>query len=239
MTARHQQSDSDNGQSAQPGDTAGIGALTPIPGLLSGEPISVDIVLPTRENVTMLLREVADGQTGSDQRLLEAVYVQLHTLARQRMSSERSGHTLGATGLVHEVYAKMFAAPSGVPTFADRAHFFRAAAQAMRRVLIDYARARLGSKRGGDGAWRRVSLEGIDLARDEELDGLLSVDEAICRLEKEDERAATVVRLRFYGGLDPQKVADLLGINVRSVGRDWAFARAWLASDLTGRDAGR
>ncbi len=181
----------------------------------------------------MLLRDVAAGKTGADSELLDAVYAQLHSLARQKMTGERTGHTLGATGLVHEVYAKIFAAESEAPQFNDRAHFFRTAAQAMRRVLIDYARSRRGAKRGGDGSWKRVSLEGIDLAKPEDLDALLSIDEAICRLEAEDERAASVVRLRFYAGLELEAVAEMLGVTVRSVSRDWAFARAWLAKDLT------
>ena len=181
----------------------------------------------------MLLRDVAAGKTGADSELLDAVYAQLHSLARQKMTGERTGHTLGATGLVHEVYAKIFAAESATPEFNDRAHFFRTAAQAMRRVLIDYARSRRGSKRGGDGSWKRVSLEGIDLAKPEDLDALLSIDESICRLEAEDERAASVVRLRFYAGLELDAVAVMLDVTVRSVSRDWAFARAWLAKDLT------
>jgi len=181
----------------------------------------------------MLLRDVAAGKAGADSQLLDAVYAQLHSLARQKMSGERTGHTLGATGLVHEVYAKIFATESDTPQFNDRAHFFRTAAQAMRRVLIDYARSRRGAKRGGDGSWKRVSLEGIDLAKPEDLDALLSIDEAICRLEAEDERAASVVRLRFYAGLELDAVAEMLGVTVRSVSRDWAFARAWLAKDLT------
>ena len=188
---------------------------------------------PNQAAVTLLLRDVAAGKIGADGELLDAVYAQLHSLARQKMTGERSGHTLGATGLVHEVYAKIFAAESGTPEFNDRAHFFRAAAQAMRRVLIDYARSRRGSKRGGDGSWKRVSLEGIDLAKPEDLDALLSIDESICRLELEDERAASVVRLRFYAGLELDAVAAMLDLTVRSVSRDWAFARAWLAKDLT------
>jgi RNA polymerase sigma factor (TIGR02999 family) len=191
---------------------------------------------PPHGQVTRLLRDVAAKRPGADSDLLEAVYAQLHSLARQKMAGERSGHTLGATGLVNEVYAKIFAAESGTPAFNDRAHFFRTAAQAMRRVLIDYARAHRGAKRGGDGSWRRVSLEGVDLGKAEDLGALLSIDEAICRLEQDDERAASVVRLRFYAGLELDAVAGLLGVTVRSVSRDWAFARAWLAKDLAEHD---
>lgn len=187
--------------------------------------------------MTRLLRDVAAKRPGADSDLLTAVYDQLHSLARQKMAGERSGHTLGATGLVNEAYAKIFASESAAPAFQDRAHFFRTAAQAMRRVLIDYARAHRGAKRGGDGSWRRVSLEGVDLGKAEDLGALLSIDEAICRLEAEDERAASVVRLRFYAGLELDAVAGLLDVTVRSVSRDWAFARAWLAKDLTMHDS--
>ena len=145
------------------------------------------------------------------------------------MGRERTAHTLQATALVHEAWLRLERA--GVdPTRVERAHFFFAAARAMREILIDHARARGRKKRGGDR--RRIGLSRLDLAADEEPANLLAVDEAITRLEEVDARAAEIVRLRFFAGLEFAQIAELLGCSVRTVMRDWAWARAWLYDQL-------
>jgi RNA polymerase sigma factor (TIGR02999 family) len=140
------------------------------------------------------------------------------------MYQERRDHTLGATALVHEVYVRLLGSP---PLYVrDRAGFFHAAAEAMRHVLIEHARKRGRQKRGG--ARRRIPLDFVDLAAEEQFDEFLAVDQALQRLEIEDAHAAEVVRLRFFAGLSVDEVADVLNSSPRSVAREWAFARAWL-----------
>lgn len=179
--------------------------------------------------VTMLLRAAADGDERAPERLLELVYGQLRAIAQQRMADERRGHTLQATALVHEAYVRLLGR-DGVE-WAGRGHFFRAAAEAMRKILIDHARARNADKRGG--GRKALSIVNVaDLAEDEDPAGFLALDEAMVRLEGADEQAAEVVRLRFYAGLSVEETADALGVSPRTVRRDWAFARAWLRETL-------
>lgn len=185
--------------------------------------------------MTQLLRASADGDSSARERLMEIVYERLRAIARQRMAGERRDHTLQATALVHEAYARLLG-KEGVE-WAGRGHFFHAAAEAMRKILIDHARARMTSKRGG--ARAALSLSGIaDLADERNSDGILAFDEAIERLEKVDAQAAAVVRLRFYAGLTVEATAEALGLSERTTRRDWAFARAWLKEaierELTG-----
>jgi RNA polymerase sigma factor (TIGR02999 family) len=180
--------------------------------------------------VTRLLREVEAGQPQAAAALLPLVYDQLRELARHRMAEERSGHTLQATALVHEAYLRLVGdRPAG---WAGRAHFFHAAAEAMRRILIEHARARGRVKRGGGGERQRVPLSVIDLAAENDPGEILDLDEAVCRLEKESPDVAAVVRLRFYAGLTIEETAEALGISPQSVKRDWAYARAWLFHQL-------
>lgn len=161
---------------------------------------------------------------GSSPSLFEEVYTQLLAIARHRLQGERRDHTLQATALVHEVWARMHA---GRPIeWGGQAQFFAAAAEAMRRVLIDHARRRGAVKRDGG---RLLNIEGVlDLARDENVADAVALDDLISRLEEEDAQAARVVRLRFYAGLSIDETAEALGVGRRSVDRDWAFARAWL-----------
>ncbi len=161
--------------------------------------------------------------------LFGRVYAELRQIARRQMGRERSAHTLQATALVHEAWMRLEKA--GVdPARVDRAHFFFAAARAMREILIDHARARGRKKRCG--GRRRIGLSRLDLAADEDPEDLLAVDEAIERLEEVDARAAGIVRLRFFAGLESVQVAELLGCSLRTVMRDWAWARAWLFDQL-------
>ena len=159
-------------------------------------------------------------------KLFPLVYDQLRNLARQRMADEREGHTLQATALVHEAYLRI----AGHGNFSSRAQFFFAAAEAMRRILIDHARARGQLKRGGGNA--RMPLNVLDLASDEQIPQILALDEAILRLEQSSPTVAAVVRLRFYTGLSVEETAEALGISPRTVKREWTYARATLHREL-------
>jgi RNA polymerase sigma factor (TIGR02999 family) len=161
--------------------------------------------------------------------MLALVYDQLKAIARQRMAGERPAHTLQATALVHEAYIRLLG-KSDVP-WTGRGHFFRAAAEAMRRILIDHARSRNADKRGGGRSALEI-MNVADLAEGVDFSGILALDEAMSRLERVDAQAAAVVRLRFYAGLDVETVAESMDMSPRTVRRDWAFARAWLRETL-------
>lgn len=168
---------------------------------------------------------------GSERRvehLLPVVYEQLRAAAQKIMAAERAGHTLQATALVHEAYFKV-AGPRRVP-WENRAHFYSAAAEAMRRIVVDYARARTSGIRGGPEARRAaIDLDGLpDLSSVEESSGFLVLDEAIARFERVDAQAAAVVRLRYFAGLSVEQTARTLGVSEPTVKRAWAFARGWL-----------
>jgi RNA polymerase sigma factor (TIGR02999 family) len=163
--------------------------------------------------------------------LMPLVYDQLRALARHRMSSEATGHTLQATALVHEAYVRL--AGDGARRFSSRGQFYRLAAESMRRILIEHARAKGRVKRGA-GA-RREFLNLLDLASLPDSQEILSFDEAIQRLEEHMPSAASVVRLRFYAGLSVDQTAETLGVSSRTVNREWVYARAWLFRCLDGK----
>jgi RNA polymerase sigma factor (TIGR02999 family) len=154
--------------------------------------------------------------------LLPVVYEELRKLARIRLNDERSGHTLQATALVHEVYLRL----SGPRRFVSRAHFFKAAAEVMRHILIEHARRKGRDKRGGDA--KRLPLNVLDLAAMPDSEKILALDDAIERLDQDAPLAASVVRLRFYAGLSIDETAQTLDVSPRTVDREWTFARAWL-----------
>jgi RNA polymerase sigma factor (TIGR02999 family) len=181
------------------------------------------------EAVTRLLQAAASGDEEAPSRLLDLVYGQLRAIAQQRMAGERRSHTLQATALVHEAYVRLLG-KEGVE-WTGRGHFFRAAAEAMRKILIDHARARNADKRGGGKAALSI-INVADLAEDADPAGILALDDAMVRLGRVDRQAADVVRLRFYAGLSVEAAAETLGISPRTVRRDWAFARAWLREAL-------
>lgn len=164
--------------------------------------------------------------------LFERVYAQLRGMAQQQMNHERGSHTLSATALVHEAYLRL-AGPGRAPWRAEAA-FCAAAAEAMRRILIDHARARAAASRGGSWA-RRAALNLAELpdpASPDECAGFLILDDTIARLESADPQAATVVRLRYFGGLSIEETAHAMGISEPTVKRAWAFARAWLRESI-------
>lgn len=188
-----------------------------------------DDATPKRDaNVTALLGEIAEGDQDAAAELLPLVYDQLRAIAQQRMSSENPGHTLQATALVHEAFLRLVG-PRKIP-WQNQAHFFVAAAEAMRRILLDHAKSKRRQKRGG--AVRRVPLNVLDLANSENIDEIVALDDAVRRLEQQEPDAGSVVRLRFYAGLSVDEVAQVLGLSPRTVDRRWKFARAWLFREL-------
>lgn len=182
-------------------------------------------------DVTLLL-----GDSARDPELLAMVYQQLRAIAQQHMAAERAGHTLQATALVHEAYLRLVG--DRPIAWTSRAQFFHAAAEAMRRILIEHARARHRLKRGGDAERVRVDpVNLIELATDTDPETILSLDEALHRLEQADAELGEIVRLRFYAGLGLEEVAAAMGLSPATIKRRWAFARAWLKNDL-GNDVG-
>ncbi|HEX2189260.1 MAG TPA: sigma-70 family RNA polymerase sigma factor [Longimicrobiaceae bacterium] len=178
-----------------------------------------------RAEVTGLLRAASSGDREAFDRLFPLVYEELRALAGRQLRRESPGHTLEATGLVHEAYVKL-AVPEGAG-WSDRAHFFAIASRAMRQVLVDHARRRGAQKRGG--AWARTTLSGKPLGLDTDPEELLALDAA---LEGLDPRQRQIVEMRFFGGMTEEEVAEALGVSDRTVRREWVKARAWLYSAL-------
>ena len=171
-----------------------------------------------------MLSDVATGRPGAASELLQCVYEQLRTIAGNRMSSERPGHTLQATALVNEAYLRLLG--NGEVEWRDRGHFYSAAAEAMRRILIDHARRRGAEVRGGDR--KRLPFDVCDLASTGDPEQILSLDRVLVRLEEHDPVAAEVVRLRFFAGLTVEQVAAAMTLSESSVKREWTYARAML-----------
>lgn len=161
--------------------------------------------------------------------LQEAIYHQMRVIARQRLANESPAHTLQATALVHEAYMRLQRHEAIMAL--DRGAFLAAAAEAMRRILVDHARTKKRIKRGA--GVKPVLLDVAQLAEQNDPDMVLSLDEAICRLEAVDADAARVVRLRFFAGLSVEETAEVMKVSDRTVKRDWAFARAWLYEQLS------
>jgi RNA polymerase sigma factor (TIGR02999 family) len=178
--------------------------------------------------ITQLLDAAAAGERQAMADLLPLVYDELRKLAAARMAAEKPGHTLDATALVHEAYLRLI----GDQHFAGRGHFFAAAAEAMRRVLVNHARDRNRLKRGG--GRNRVDLDRLTGAAAATDDDLLDLDDALDRLAKDFPAAAELVKLRFFAGMTLGDAANALGIPRRTADRHWAFARAWLADALSG-----
>jgi RNA polymerase sigma-70 factor (ECF subfamily) len=179
-------------------------------------------------NVTRILKRASCGDDSAVKRLMPLVYDELRALAESYLRQERPDHTLQATALVHEAYVRLIKQED--VEWQNRAHFFGVAAQAIRRILVDHARGHKRAKRGGDR--QRLHLEeDIALSDAPDLD-LLALDEAMEKLAAFHERAAHVVELRFFGGLNREEVAEFLGISLRTVADDWRLARAWLRREL-------
>lgn len=175
-------------------------------------------------DVTHLLAAVERGASGAAEELLPLVYEELRKLAAARMAKEKPGQTLQPTALVHEAWLRLGGEQQ--PAWQNRAHFFAAAAEAMRRILVEKARSKASQKRGGD--WSRVELEGCEIAAPMPPDELLALDEALSELHALNPRCARLVELCFFVGLTQQEAAEALGISVATAERDWVFSKAWL-----------
>jgi len=175
-------------------------------------------------DVTQMLEAVGRGHARATEDLLPLVYDELRRLAAARMAQEAADQTLQATALVHEAWLRLVG--NGEQTWENRAHFFGAAAEAMRRILIENARRKSRLKRGG--ALLRVDISEIELAESTPDEKVLMIDEALEMLETEDPEKARIVVMKFFGGLTNQEVAETLQVTERTVERHWAFAKAWL-----------
>ena len=181
--------------------------------------------------VTRLLDAAAAGDRQAAAELLPLVYDELRALASLRLAAEPAGHTLQPTALVHEAYLRLVG-PSDAARWDGRGHFFAAAAEAMRRLLIDHARRKSAGKRGGAG--NRVDVDPDQLPRPDRADDLLALDAALTDLAAADPAAASLVQLRFFGGMTVAEAAGVVGIAPRTADAYWAYARAWLRTRLRG-----
>jgi RNA polymerase sigma factor (TIGR02999 family) len=179
--------------------------------------------------VTRILSAVEASDPHAAGQLLPLVYEELRQLAAQRLARERPGQTLQATALVHEAYLRLVDVDRA-QHWNSRRHFFAAAAEAMRRILVERARARGSCKRGG--GRERLDLDDLPVASPERADGLLALDEALTRLAAVEPQAVELVHLRYFAGRTMSEAADLLGLSLRSAHRLWAYAKAWLLQEL-------
>ena len=179
-------------------------------------------------DITKLLRRMQEGDRDAADRLVAEVYPELKRIAARQMRRERVGHTLQTTALVNEAYVKLVNQKEA--DWSNRAHFFAMAAQIMRRILVDHARVKLAEKRGGGAV--AVPLDEAFVFTPERSAQVVALDEALTRLEAQDERVGRVVELRFFAGLSVEETAEALRISTRTVKRDWQFGRAWLQAEL-------
>lgn len=183
--------------------------------------------------VTQMLKQVSAGDPRASSELLPLVYAELRKLAQSRMAKTPPGNTLQPTALVHEAYMRMVGGDA--PSWNSRGHFFAAAAQAMRQILVEQVRRKASLKRGGE--FDRVAVDPGELAIAEPSEDILALDEALKELERRDPRKAQLVNLRFFAGLTTEEAAAALGISVPTAERDWRFVKALLHSQLSGTDS--
>jgi RNA polymerase sigma factor (TIGR02999 family) len=181
------------------------------------------------ENVTRLLIQIDAGDPHAAEQLLPLVYDELRKLAVARLANERPGQTLQATALVHEAYLRL-ATGKPLPSWSGRGHFFAAAAEAMRRILVDAARRKASEKHGA--GWQRHALDAIDVADQVEDGKLLALHEALDRLEAKDPQKGRLVKLRYFAGLTIEQAAAALDISTATAERNWTYARAWLQREM-------
>jgi RNA polymerase sigma-70 factor, ECF subfamily len=189
---------------------------------------------PPRTDVTDLLTDLGRGDQGALNKLMPLVYDELRRLASRHLRRERPGHTLQTTALVHEAYLKLVDQKNA--NWQNRVHFFAAAAQVMRHILVDHARSRRASKRGG--GYCRLSLDAAALSSGEKDADLLTLNEALDSLAAIDPQQSRVVELRVFGGLTVEETAEALGVSTRTVKREWSMAKAWLHRQITNRRPG-
>jgi RNA polymerase sigma factor (TIGR02999 family) len=184
--------------------------------------------------VTRILSAIEQGDPNAAEQLLPLIYDELRRLAAQKLARETPGQTLQATALVHEAYLRLVGSPSEAmaPAWNSRGHFFAAAAEAMRRILVDQARHKLTVKAGGDR--QRIEFNDIEPAVPEPDVDLLALHDALDRLELADKRKAELVKLRFFVGLTIEEAANALGVSISTATTDWAYARCWLRLEVLG-----
>jgi len=185
-------------------------------------------IIPQTDQVTHVLQAIGRSEEGASEKLLPLVYAELRRLAGARMAHEMAGQTLQPTALVHEAWLRLVS--DGDRTWQNRAHFFGAAAEAMRRILIERARHKSRIKRGGGQV--SLNIEDLELAETTPDDKVLLIDEALERLKAEDPELERIVVLKFFGGLSNEEVAETLGLSKRTLDRQWAYARAWLFREI-------
>jgi RNA polymerase sigma factor (TIGR02999 family) len=189
------------------------------------------IMLGPMNEVTRILSAIEQGDPHAAAQLLPVVYDELRKLAAQKLAQEKPGQTLQATALVHEAYLRLVASPGresgeSEPKWDSRGHFFAAAAEAMRRILVNHARDKQRAKRGG--GWRRFDLDRLTVVDDATPDDLLVLDDALAQLAEQNPACVKLVQLRFFTGLTQEQAAACMGISRRTANRYWAFARVWL-----------
>jgi RNA polymerase sigma factor (TIGR02999 family) len=193
---------------------------------MSASTQSVD--MPGTGEITRLLAGMSNGDPTATEELLSRIYHQLRALAASKLAHEAPGQTLQATDLVHEMWLRLMG--NGDQRFPDRAYFFAAAGEAMRRILVENARRKKRLKHGGN--LQKVDIEEVDLPAPLPEDELLALHEALTRFAESEPRAAELVKLRFFVGLTREQAAEVLGVSVATVDRQWAFARAWLFREI-------
>ena len=191
--------------------------------------MSVSCILVFMSEMTRILTQIEQGDPAAAEQLLPLVYAELRKLAAARLAHEKPGQTLQATALVHEAYIRLVDVEQA-QHWNSRGHFFGAAAEAMRRILVERARQKQSSKRGGD--WCRVGQDVGDLPDTQRADKLIALDEALARLAQIDLSKAQLVKLRYFAGLTNREAAEALGISVTTADRYWAYARAWLQREM-------
>ena len=180
-------------------------------------------------DVTRILTQIEQGDPAAAEQLLPLVYEELRKLAAAKLAQEKPGQTLQATAIVHEAYIRLVDVEQ-TQRWNSRGHFFGAAAEAMRRILVERARQKQSGKRGGD--WCRVGQDVGDLPDTQRADKLIALDEALARLDQIDPSKAQLVKLRYFAGLTHREAAEALGISVTTADRYWAYARAWLQREM-------
>ena len=187
-------------------------------------------------DVTRILSQIGQGDPHAAEKLLPLVYQELRKLAAAKLAQEKPGQTLQATALVHEAYVRLVGV-DGAEKWDNRGHFFAAAAEAMRRILLDQARKKQSQRRGG--SWKQQPLEDVEIQTSEPRFDLLAADEALEKFHRIDAVAAQLVKLRFYAGLTIPQAAAILSISPATADRYWAYARVWLHAELTKTEQSR
>ncbi len=184
-------------------------------------------------DVTQILNQIEQGEKRATEQLLPLVYDELRKLAARHMAEERRDHTLQATALVHEAYVRLVDV-NVAQQWNSRRHFFAAAAEAMRRILVERARQKGALKRGGDR--QHVDIDDVEIASHVTPDQLLAIDDALARLAQNDPPAAEIVKLRYFAGFSVEQAAEALGVSTATAYRHWAYARVWLHGELLAAD---